>query len=146
MSVSLCSDREVSLQGCQLLNGTADFLCSFFKFFLLTVGFLCLEIKNTHVKLKLYACSDRDAQLCGVNILIHINCLFFFLFRPHHATRDQTLAPRPNHETAREFPSNASHLSCLMITVTEDTDRRLRSYRTILPAPHTRASSPLHVP
>lgn len=33
--------REVSLQGSQLLNGTADFLCSFFKFFLLIVGFFC---------------------------------------------------------------------------------------------------------
>ena len=40
VSVCLCGrDGEVSLQGSQLLSGTADFLCSFFKFFLFIVGF-----------------------------------------------------------------------------------------------------------
>lgn len=46
------SGREASLRGGQLLNGTADFLCDFFKFFLLIVGFLCLEIKNRLMRAK----------------------------------------------------------------------------------------------
>lgn len=41
-----------SLPGSQLLNGVADGLCSFFKFFLLAVGLLCLQIMNIHIGLE----------------------------------------------------------------------------------------------
>ena len=41
-----------SLPGSQLLDGAADLLCSFFKFFLLTRGLLCLEIKKRLMKSK----------------------------------------------------------------------------------------------